>query len=58
MKRRTAQAKQRAARKSSKHVPQTSKYAEKKRRQNEAIAWCSFCKCDHAGGATCMGHYP
>jgi hypothetical protein len=25
---------------------------------DDAIAWCVFCKKEHAGGKTCMGHYP
>lgn len=24
----------------------------------DALAWCPFCKKEHAGGATCMGHHP
>lgn len=40
MKRRTERAKARKAKRSSKHVPQTSKYAEKKLRQ----LVCSDCK--------------
>lgn len=25
---------------------------------DEQEAWCPFCKKVHAGGSTCMGHYP
>lgn len=32
--------------------------AAEKRVAAERVAWCTFCKRSHAGGATCMGHYP
>lgn len=38
-----------------------SKPARRRKRQAaklEKVAWCPFCKKEHAGGATCMGHYP
>jgi hypothetical protein len=31
---------------------------EEKANSDETIVWCPFCKKEHAGGATCMGHHP
>lgn len=25
---------------------------------NDAVAWCTFCKRRHPGGAVCLGHHP
>lgn len=27
-------------------------------RPPEGTSWCTFCKINHPGGSTCMGHYP
>lgn len=27
-------------------------------RQRAGTPWCPFCKKDHIGGGTCMGHHP